>query len=98
LKQLTIEQDELGYYDSEGSEIIARQQLKPLYQRNGIIYVINRRCLLDHGNIKGERTGAYIVVEPSVSIDTVYDIELVEYLMEKNGDPLKLDSIKYVKS
>ena len=92
LKQLTIEEGEVGYYDNSGSEIIARQQLKPTYQRNGIVYVVSRACLLEHGNIKGERTGAYIVEEPCVSIDTISDIEYVEYLMQKNGDPLKLDS------
>lgn len=93
LKQLTLEEGMLGYYDSEGSSIIARQQLKPAYQRNGVVYVISRACLLKHGNIKGERTGAYLVEEPSVSIDTMEDIEYVEYLMRRNGDPLKLDSV-----
>lgn len=92
LKQLTIEEDEIDYYDKTGSEIIARQQLKAVYQRNGIVYVISRACLLEHGNIKGVRTGAYLVEEPSVSIDTINDIEYVEFLMQKNGDPLKLDS------
>ena len=94
LKQLTIEAGELGYYDKDGAGIIARQQLRPLYQRNGIVYVISRECLLEHGNIKGERTGAYLVEEPSVSIDTVYDIELAEYFMKRTGDPLKLDAIE----
>ena len=92
LKQLTIEDGEVGYYDNSGSEIIARQQLKTVYQRNGIVYVISRACLLDHGDIKGVRTGAFLVEGPSVSIDTISDIEYVEYLMQKNGDPLHLDS------
>ncbi len=93
LKQLTLEEGMLEYYDSKGSTIIARQQLKPVYQRNGIVYVISRKCLLKYGNIKGERTGAYLVKEPSVSIDTMEDIEYVEYLMRRDGDPLELDSI-----
>ena len=93
LKQLTLEGGELDYYDKKGAGIIARQQLKPLYQRNGIVYVIRRECLLDHGNIKGERTGGYVVEDPSVSIDSVYDIELAEYFLKKNGDPLQLDAI-----
>ncbi len=92
LKQLVVEDDQLEYYDKAGADIIARQQLKPLYQRNGIVYIVSRSCLVDDGNIKGGRTGAYIVTERSVSIDTNDDIEYVEYIMEKHGDPLELDS------
>ena len=42
LKQLTIENGHLDYFDPAGKQIIARQQLTQLYQRNGVAYVVTR--------------------------------------------------------
>ena len=36
LKQLVIKESSLSYYDKLGKNIIARQQLSNLYQRNGV--------------------------------------------------------------
>lgn len=93
LKQLTIEgSDEqqpgrLDYYDPAGKKIIARQQLTPVFHRNGIAYAITRDCLLGQGTIMGARTGAYLIEGPAVSIDTEWDIDLCEFLMRRNGYP-----------
>ena len=46
LKQLIVDKNSLNYYDISGGEIIARQQLEPVYHRNGIAYAITRECLL----------------------------------------------------
>ena len=59
--------------------IIARQQLTPVYHRNGVAYAIRRHCLVDGHAIRGERTGAYVIDEPMVSIDTLFDLELAEW-------------------
>jgi len=80
LKQLKVEADQLSYYDPDGQHIIARQQLTPLYHRNGVAYVITRNCLLDHKNITGKRTGALILPEYYVSIDTMWDLQLSEFI------------------
>lgn len=40
LKQLIVDKNSLNYYDISGGEIIARQQLEPVYHRNGIAYAI----------------------------------------------------------
>ena len=80
LKQLKSEADQLSYYDPDGHQIIARQQLTPLYHRNGVAYGINRNCLLDHKNITGKRTGALILPEYYVSIDTMWDLKLSEFI------------------
>ncbi|KAF0220667.1 MAG: N-acylneuraminate [Geobacteraceae bacterium] len=83
LKQLTISDDGLGYYDISGKEIIARQQLKTLYHRNGVAYAMTRECLLEQKTIMGKKAGAVVVEEPMVSIDTYLDFELVEFLINK---------------
>lgn len=79
LKQLVIEDDRLEYYDSEGSNIIARQQLVPVYHRNGAAYAISRSCLLHSKSIKGEKTSAVIIKTPLVNIDTEFDLQLAEF-------------------
>jgi CMP-N-acetylneuraminic acid synthetase len=85
LKQLTLgENGELGYYDPAGSAVIARQQLKPLYHRNGIAYVISRECLLGQKTIMGKRTAGLIVKGPYVSIDTMWDLALVEFILSSS--------------
>jgi CMP-N,N'-diacetyllegionaminic acid synthase len=70
LKQLTVAGGALGYYDPAGARIIARQELAPVYYRNGIAYVMTRHCLVDQRTIKGARAGAMIVEGEQVSIDT----------------------------
>ena len=89
LKQLTIEPDSgrLDTYDPAGKTIIARQQLTPLFHRNGIAYAITRDCLLGQKTIMGARTGALLIDGPAVSIDTEWDLELCEFLMRRNGYP-----------
>ena len=61
LKQLTIAHDKIEFYDPAGKQIIARQQLDPVYHRNGIAFAFTRDCLVTQKTIVGNRTGAYIV-------------------------------------
>ena len=71
LKQLTLgESGELGYYDPAGASIIARQQLQPVYHRNGIAYAISRECLLGQRTIMGRKSAGLVVPGVHVSIDT----------------------------
>ena len=85
LKQLTVngESGSMDYYDPRGGEIIARQQLTPVYHRNGVAYAITRSCLLEQQTIKGARTGALVIDEPMISIDTLWDLDLAEYLADR---------------
>lgn len=79
LKQLTVgENGAMEYFDPRGAGIIARQQLGPVYHRNGAAYAVTRDCLLRQGTLKGTRTGAVILTEPMVSIDTIDDFARVE--------------------
>lgn len=81
LKQLIVDKNSLNYYDISGGEIIARQQLKPVYHRNGIAYAITRECLLNKKSIKGDRTGALVIKGDHISIDTERDLDLVEFIL-----------------
>jgi CMP-N-acetylneuraminic acid synthetase len=83
LKQLTLEGGALHLWDRAGGAIVARQQLTPVYHRNGVAYAINRRCLLEGRSLLGPRTGALILPGHRVSIDTLWDLELAEYVYER---------------
>jgi CMP-N,N'-diacetyllegionaminic acid synthase len=79
LKQLTVGEDgAMEYFDARGSGIVARQQLGPVYHRNGAAYAVTRDCLLRQGTLKGARTAAVVLPEPMISIDTLEDFALVE--------------------
>jgi CMP-N,N'-diacetyllegionaminic acid synthase len=83
LKQLTVADGRLDYYDPKGAEIIARQQLQPVYHRNGIAYAMTRECLVEQRTIKGCRAGALVVPGTHVSIDTEDDLALVEWILAR---------------
>ena len=85
LKQLKVENDALDYYDPAGAKIVARQQMGTLYHRNGIAYALTRACLMEQRILKGARTGALVVDGHHVSIDTEWDIMLVEFLLERGN-------------
>ena len=73
-KALTVSDDDrMDYYDVTGRSVVARQQLRPVYYRNGAAYVITRDALRAGSSLKPERTGALIIDEPFVSIDTAED-------------------------
>lgn len=78
LKQLSIGADgRLDFHDPRGAQIIARQQLEPVYHRNGVAYVL-RRAVLERGQLMGTRAGALVIDEAQISIDTLEDIQRVE--------------------
>ena len=86
LKQLTVRDGVLEYYDDAGKAIIARQQLEPVYHRNGAAYAITRECILQKKSIKGDRSGAVIITDQLINIDTEFDLSLCDMLMREGND------------
>ena len=80
IKQLKINDGLLNYWDSKGKNIIARQQLNPVYHRNGVGYIISRECLVKKNSIKGNKTGFLLVKTPQISIDTLEDLKKAEMI------------------
>lgn len=82
-KQLVLEPEKgLSFYDPMGAAVIARQQLSPIFHRNGASYAITRQCLLEQHSILGEHASAVVLDEPLVSIDTLEDFAAVEAALE----------------
>jgi CMP-N-acetylneuraminic acid synthetase len=87
LKALVIDDEgAMDLYDPRGREIIARQQLMPIYHRNGGAYALTRQCVLEQKTTIGERWSAVICEEAMVSIDTLEDFEKVEKVMRQQSD------------
>lgn len=88
LKQLVISPEgRLGYYDPSGASIVARQQLSPVFHRNGICYVMTRACLLNDQTLMGRSSGAVVTDEHAISIDTQWDLDFAEYALAKLNGP-----------
>lgn len=86
LKQHVIgEGGELSLYDPAGAAIVARQQLKPVYHRNGIAYAVTRQCLVEQKTIRGKRTGALVIEGPVANIDTELDLAFADFLLARQG-------------
>jgi len=80
LKQLTVKDGIFDYCDTKGKGIIARQELPPVYHRNGIAYAIKRETLISGQSISGKKSGALICTGDFVSIDTEFDFLLAELI------------------
>lgn len=86
LKQLLIAPDgRMSYFDQRGADVIARQQLEPVYHRNGVAYALRRELLMGKASLMGERCAAVVIDEPQISIDTLEDVARVEALMSAVG-------------
>lgn len=60
-----------------------RQELEPMYIRNGAIYLTRRETLLNH-SYKGDKCLAYVMNEnASVNIDTINDFEYAVWVHSK---------------
>lgn len=83
LKQLVIRDDVLDYYDPAGASIIARQQLTPVYHKNGVAYAITRDCIINKKSIKGDKTSFVVIDDLLVNIDTELDFKLAEFVLQE---------------
>lgn len=88
LKQLVVDPNgALRYYDPRGAMVLARQQLAPVYHRNGIVYVLTRKALLDDGYLLPEHSSALIIDDPVVNIDTIEDLKEAERYLGNSSIP-----------
>ncbi len=74
----------MKYPTGENPANLERQQLIPVYEANGILYITNREYLRNTGNwIHPERTGFYYMPsEVYIDVDTKYDLILLEMAIE----------------
>ena len=84
LKQLIANNDKLEYYDDCGADIIARQQLKKTFIRDGVFYGFKRDFLLRSESILSTNSSFVINTGFSINIDDVEDLELFKKHLDNN--------------
>jgi CMP-N,N'-diacetyllegionaminic acid synthase len=82
VKQLRLDDGLLAYDHPDGPAIVARQQLAPLWHRNGVAYAI-RRATLASGVLLGARTGGFVIDGPVANIDDALDLAWAEFLLAR---------------
>ena len=86
--------ERMKYLDEEGNiedppfcekvENQSRQELRPIYEKNGAIYVTKRDVLMETGSLKGKKSKALIVTQKrSVNIDTPFEFMLADIIMSQ---------------
>ena len=70
--------------EEDEQQFTRRQDLPPVYQLNGALYVTRAKVLLEENRMLGEYTIPYIMPpERSIDIDTQIDLKLAECLLKK---------------
>ena len=87
LKQLVVDDaGNMDLYDSRGLEIVARQQLTPVFHRNGSCYALRRDFLMSSDTLFSPgRSKAIISEGVRVNIDTEEDLTLAEELLAERA-------------
>ena len=83
-KQFVIKNDDIKHWAVEGASVVARQELSKTYHKNGIVYAFTRDCIINQKSIFGKKHTYQITERQVVNIDTIEDINYLEYLLNKN--------------
>lgn len=84
-KTLTVDDGRVGFLLEEGARTARRQEVPPLYHRNGLCYALRREPFLDGAPILGDRCAAVVVDRPVANIDDPFELELAAWLLERQG-------------
>jgi CMP-N-acetylneuraminic acid synthetase len=79
-----VEDRLINYIDQGFWDMRPRQDLPPVYIRNGAIYLIKRDVLISQGQLIGDKClGMVMSDEASVNIDSPLDLKLAELLIKE---------------
>jgi CMP-N,N'-diacetyllegionaminic acid synthase len=68
----------------EAKEMQRRQDLPPVFIRNGAVYAVKREVVMEHNSMIGKVSRPYIMPEErSINVDSPLDFLLAEILIEK---------------
>lgn len=88
-KCLTVSDGMIGFYHDAGAKHSIRQTIPTYYFRNGICYAVRRKTLVEDGMILGDRSAAMIIDRHIVNIDDPFDLELAEFLLQREAKAAK---------
>lgn len=84
-KCLTVNEGLIGFYHDAGSKHSIRQTIPSYYFRNGICYAVRRKTLVEDRMIIGDHSAAMIIHRQIVNIDDPFDLELAEFLLQREA-------------
>ena len=90
LKQLVLGEDStMQLFDDRGLQIIARQQLSPVFHRNGSCYALRRDFLMNGDGLFSPHSSKAVISEGErVNIDTEEDLLRAErVILQREGSP-----------
>lgn len=83
-KTLTVSGDGIiGFYLADGADFSRRQKIPQYYHRNGLCYAATRAQVVDRRMIIDQAAAAVIIDRPIVNIDDPFELELAEWLLER---------------
>ena len=82
-KCLTVTDGQIGFFHEAGAKHSIRQTIPTYYFRNGICYAVRRQTLIEDKIILGDRCAANIIDRHIVNIDEPFDLELAEFLLQR---------------
>jgi CMP-N,N'-diacetyllegionaminic acid synthase len=74
LKQFVLNDGRMDYYDQAGRQVVARQQLVPVYFSNGCCYAFSRRCFTELKTILPVNSAAVVTERDIVDINNEKDL------------------------
>lgn len=77
---------EIDFYLEGGANHSLRQGIPAYYHRNGLCYAVTRDHLVNEGCIIDRGTVAVVVDRHVVNIDDMFELELAEWLLEREMD------------
>lgn len=80
------EKGEIEFYLEDGAKYALRQGIPAYYHRNGLCYAVTRDHLVDEGCIIDRNAIAVVVDRHVVNIDDMFELELAEWLLEREKD------------
>lgn len=75
------------FFHAQGASYSRRQDVPPLFHRNGLCYAITREALMSGENILAQHCVATLIDRHVVNIDEPFDLELAEWLWEREQRP-----------
>jgi CMP-N-acetylneuraminic acid synthetase len=74
---------EIDFYLERGAMHSLRQGIPPYYHRNGLCYAVTRDHLVNQGFIIDRNAVAVVVDRHVVNIDEMFELDLAEWLLER---------------
>ena len=94
-KTLTVGADRrVGFLHDKGTRLARRQEVPALFHRNGLCYALARDLFLGGAPVLDDDCAAIVVEREVVNIDDPFELELAEWLLQRQEQGVSANQIK----